>query len=64
MKRLLITFVSIISVVGLVAPSWASEDLTSLARSTARGPLAAESVYFVMTDRFENGDSSNDEAGL
>ena len=64
MKRLLLIFISIISLVGLVAPSWASEDLTTLARSTARGPLAAESVYFVMTDRFENGDKSNDGGGL
>jgi glycosidase len=63
-KRLLLIFISIISLVGLVAPSWASEDLTTLARSTARGPLAAESVYFVMTDRFENGDKSNDGGGL
>jgi glycosidase len=28
-----------------------------------RGPQSDESVYFVMTDRFENGDSSNDYGG-
>jgi pullulanase-type alpha-1,6-glucosidase len=27
-------------------------------------PVSDESVYFVMTDRFENGDPSNDTAGL
>ena len=29
-----------------------------------RGDLSTQSVYFVMTDRFANGDTSNDEAGL
>ena len=28
-----------------------------------RGPQSDESVYFIMTDRFENGDSSNDYGG-
>ena len=28
-----------------------------------RSPLADESIYFVMTDRFANGDSDNDRAG-
>jgi hypothetical protein len=63
-KRLVIAAAAIISISALVAPTWANEDLASLARSTARGPLAAESVYFVMTDRFENGDKSNDGGGL
>ena len=30
----------------------------------ARGDLSTQSVYFVMTDRFANGDTSNDQAGL
>lgn len=64
MKRLVLALAAIISISNLVAPSWAVEDLTSLARPTARGPLAAESVYFVMTDRFENGDKNNDGGGL
>ena len=40
------------------------EDFSNLAREVARGPQSDESVYFVVTDRFENGDPSNDEAGL
>ena len=64
MKRFAFASAAIISISTLVAPSWATEDLASLARPTARGPLAAESVYFVMTDRFENGDRSNDGGGL
>jgi glycosidase len=35
-----------------------------LSRPVARGPQSDESVYFVVTDRFENGDTSNDQAGL
>jgi hypothetical protein len=44
--------------------SGASEDLASLAQPVARGPLSGDSVYFVMTDRFANGDTSNDGGGL
>ncbi|MDP1719897.1 MAG: alpha-amylase family glycosyl hydrolase [Candidatus Nanopelagicaceae bacterium] len=41
-----------------------ADDLTSLASPVARGPQSKESVYFVMIDRFANGDTSNDEAGI
>jgi glycosidase len=34
-----------------------------LARDSVRGPLAADSIYFVMTDRYANGDPSNDRGG-
>ena len=44
--------------------SAAAEDLTALARPTVRGGAANSQIYFVMTDRFANGDTSNDEAGL
>ena len=44
--------------------SSAAEDLTALARPTIRGGAADSQIYFVMTDRFANGDVSNDEAGL
>jgi glycosidase len=58
---------SIITVSLLAQPAIsaiASENLASLARPVARGPLAGESIYFVMTDRFANGDTSNDNGGL
>ena len=42
----------------------AAEDLTSLAKPTIRAGAANSQIYFVMTDRFANGDTSNDEAGL
>ena len=41
-----------------------AQDLSQLSQPVARGPQSDESVYFVMTDRFENGDPKNDEAGL
>jgi glycosidase len=44
--------------------SAAAEDLTALARPTVRGGASNSQIYFVMTDRFANGDTSNDEAGL
>lgn len=44
--------------------STAAEDLTDLFKPSIRGAMSDESVYFVMTDRFENGDSTNDNAGL
>lgn len=64
MKRFVLALAAIISISALGAPSWATENLTSLARPIARGPLAPESVYFIMTDRFENGDKNNDGGGL
>jgi len=41
-----------------------ADGLTSLARPVARGALSHESVYFVMTDRFANGNIANDQGGL
>lgn len=64
MKKLTLALVLVLFINVLSTPLNAAEDLSLLARSIARGPLAAESVYFVMTDRFENGDPSNDGGGL
>jgi glycosidase len=36
----------------------------ALARNSLRAPLTRERFYFVMADRFANGDSSNDQGGL
>ena len=46
------------------AYSGSATDLTSLFRPTIRGGAANSQVYFVMTDRFFNGDQSNDLGGL
>jgi glycosidase len=34
------------------------------ARHSLRGPVTDENFYFVMADRFENGDTANDRGGL
>jgi glycosidase len=51
-----------------VAPAVAQPGLTradrSLARSSLREDLTHERFYFVMADRFANGDPSNDDGGL
>ena len=39
-------------------------DASVLVGSPARSAFAEDSIYFVMTDRYKNGDSSNDYAGL
>ena len=41
-----------------------AENIASLASNSKRSGLSQESIYFVMTDRFENGDKTNDTAGL
>ena len=41
-----------------------SVDFKSFAKSPIRSASSDESIYFVMVDRFENGDVSNDNAGF
>lgn len=40
-----------------------AEVKSDFIKPVIRGPQSDESVYFVMTDRFENGDTSNDYGG-
>jgi len=47
----------------LPLPTMASENFETLFRPAIRGDQSDESVYFVMTDRFENADPSNDNGG-
>ena len=39
-------------------------EAASLVGTTARSSLANDSIYFVMFDRYKNGDSTNDRGGL
>lgn len=48
----------------LLTPQTFANDLSNLFKPSLRGDMSDESVYFVMTDRFANGDKSNDNAGL
>jgi alpha-amylase len=45
-------------------PTAPARDTGSLARDALRPPLTRESFYFVMPDRFQNGDPANDRGGL
>jgi glycosidase len=42
----------------------AAENIAALATNIARGAQSDESAYFVMTDRYANGDTTNDHGGL
>ena len=41
-----------------------AEQAVALAGVSSRSSLAADSIYFVMTDRYKNGNSANDKGGL
>ena len=45
----------------LSAPTSSAENLPTF-KSIARGALSQDSIYFVMTDRFANGNPKNDNA--
>jgi glycosidase len=49
---------------GLVAPAVADDSLTALATPSVRSSIASDSFYFVMTDRYRDGESSNNEGGV
>ena len=53
-----------VSVVPADAPAPAGPADRALAGDSLREPLTRERLYFVMADRFENGDPTNDRAGL
>jgi glycosidase len=42
----------------------AGEELAELSKPPVRTSIASERIYFVMTDRYANGDPSNDRGGL
>jgi glycosidase len=53
----------IISSLG-ASPAFSATDYSSLAKPVLRLAQSDESIYFIMTDRFENGDRANDFGGL
>ena len=64
MKKYLLAGALSLSLLAPTVSSFAAENYASLTKPVARGPLAGESIYFVMTDRFANGDTKNDQGGL
>jgi alpha-amylase len=65
--RALVALVVVVVAAALAAPVGAlaaKDDLAGHARHALRPPVTDEQFYFVMADRFENGDPSNDTGGL
>lgn len=50
--------------VSALQPVVAADNYANLFTPVARGDASSESIYFVMTDRFANGDTSNDRGGI
>jgi glycosidase len=74
MQKLIVRFAAIIAGLSLLATpnlAWSAPapkaptaiEAAALARDSVRSPMAADSIYFVMTDRYANGDTSNDRGG-
>jgi hypothetical protein len=64
MKRKAVALFLCLSFIAFNSYATAAEDLTTLSRDTVREGAAKSQIYFVMIDRFANGDTSNDEGGL
>ena len=63
MKKLIAIFT--LAILGLsFSGSSAAENIAALSTNIARGAQSDESAYFVMTDRYANGDALNDKGGL
>lgn len=63
MKKVIVLFTLVIlgfSITGGIA----TENIAALATNIARGAQSDESSYFVMTDRYANGNTANDNGGL
>ena len=63
MKKVSLATAITISLVLATASNSYAEVKSDFIKPVIRGPQSDESVYFVMTDRFENGDTSNDYGG-
>ncbi len=74
MQKHIVRFAALIAGLSLVATpnlAWSAPapkaptaaEAAALARDSVRSPMAADSIYFVMTDRYANGDTSNDRGG-
>jgi glycosidase len=48
---------------GTIGPASAGSELDGLAGAPVRSPIASDSFYFLMTDRYVNGDPANDTGG-
>jgi alpha-amylase len=62
-RRVLAAFAAVLATLGLATPAVAG-DKGLPALHSLRAPVTDESFYFVMADRFANGDTGNDQGGL
>ena len=62
--RAVVALVASVLAAVMAAPAWAGGDHGDEARHSLRAPVTDENFYFVMADRFENGDTGNDLGGL
>ncbi len=62
--RIAVAAIILSGAAGFSSSTFAADPLSSLAKPVVRGALSTQSIYFVMTDRFFNGDPTNDLAGL
>ena len=64
MKKRPLLVAAILGGIAITAPQVsAAENYAALFQPVARGDQSAHSVYFVMTDRFADGDPSNNVDG-
>jgi len=62
MRRIRAAAVALVAALAALAPAAAVG--ADGARHSLRSPVTDETFYFVMADRFENGDPANDRGGL
>jgi alpha-amylase len=60
--RALVVLLAVLA--GTAAPAWAHGGGRGDAHHSLRQPVTDQSFYFVMADRFENGNTANDNGGL
>src|SRR5215216_7345966 len=61
-QRSLVALFAVIVVAFVAAPAWAHGGRG--AHHSLRQPVTDQNFYFVMADRFDNGDTANDNGGL
>ena len=64
MRSKTLTGLITVLVVSLFGQAAVAADFTNLASKVLRQGTSNESIYFIMVDRFENGDPTNDNAGF
>ena len=64
LPTLLVTLVTVLGLALTATPAWSAPEDGDYARHAPRPGLTDQDFYFVMGDRFANGEPGNDEGGL